>query len=82
MAADQRTTVNFPANNNGQQQSPQQAAPQGNQANVGVSVGEFQNPNMGYYRNIELPPTTGPIFPPEGPNFYFNAGFNKGKFIW
>lgn len=38
------------------------------------------NPNMGYYR--ELPPNVGPgqgaLYPPEVPNFYFNAGFNKG----
>lgn len=85
MAADPQRTTSF---GNSAGQLPQQQPVSTNGGNqspmMGPSMGEaFNNPNnMGFYRNLELPPNVGPgqgaIFPPEVPNFYFNAGFNKG----
>lgn len=83
MAADQQRTVTFQANAGPSAQSPVQQ--NGNPASVGVTMAESYpgNPLNQYYRNLELPPNLGggqggAIFPPEVPNFYFNAGFNKG----
>lgn len=130
IAAEQRTTVNFPSNsgsssvqqtqsnggqpnggqpnvgNNGQDsyyRVPNPALPERSsmtgQPNVDVSVAQsFANPNtMGYYRNPVVSGTYGPpepqgfqpvgpgaVFPQaaaEVPNFYFNAGFNKGNHL-
>ena len=90
----QRTTVNFPSNNNGVSSPQQPLIPNSvgmqSQANVGVTVGDAPypiNPNtMAYYRNLEMQPgggQPGAVFPPEHvPNFYFNAGFNKGNSLF
>lgn len=89
----QRTTVSFPSNA-GVSPQQQQQQPMSNgvnmqpgQGNVGVNIadpsynanGANNNPNMAaYYRNLDLQGGQGAVYPPEVPNFYFNAGFNKG----
>lgn len=83
LAADpQQRTVSFPTNNNGMSPQQQQNIPNGNQNPISMAESYPNNPNLGFYRNMELPPNVGPgqaaLYPPEVPNFYFNAGFNKG----
>jgi hypothetical protein len=93
LAADQqqRTTVNLGSNPgvSPQQQLQQPMSNNMQPAGQGVNIADpsYSNPNgannnnmAAYYRNLDLQQGgQGAVYPPEVPNFYFNAGFNKGE---